>query len=377
MDKNRIEWIDELKGFILICICLSHMPFIKTTLLQTCVSISTAFSVPTFFFISGLLFNPTKYPTFTSYLTNKFKSLLLPYLYLSFFFLLLSPQLYSNIQIDISIYKDEYNLLNFFNVPGLITTWYQYLYYQSINIIFAGNSGANTTPLWFVLALFFVSTQFYIVQKQLKGHRFLIFLFCLLCLFIGWLCSKNNIVLPWKYAVVFTASFFYSLGFLFKNFILSRLRGNNILHYFVIIFIFLIYFYCININGAMSPFHNAFGGSLLSFVASTITGITLVITLFKVLEQYKNRTLNFILSVFHYIAKNAIVILAVHFWIINCIIKYFNSNISNPQYSYIFLLATLLLTYIFIPIFRNKLYFLIGKNKITFIQGFYIKSNKQ
>lgn len=59
---SRINWIDELKGFILILVCLGHtninIPFLGGNLIV----MLSAIRMPTFFFLSGLLFSTRRYP---------------------------------------------------------------------------------------------------------------------------------------------------------------------------------------------------------------------------------------------------------------------------------------------------------------------------
>lgn len=91
---NRINWIDELKGFILILVCLSHthisIPFMGGDLIVICL----AFRMSTFFFLSGVLFSTRRYPTINSYIKSKTKVLLIPYVLLALLFSFLDPRLY-------------------------------------------------------------------------------------------------------------------------------------------------------------------------------------------------------------------------------------------------------------------------------------------
>jgi len=90
---QRIEWIDTLKGFLLILVCLGHIAP-KGTLFYDLMCILRPFRMPCFFFLSGLLFSNRR--TFTEYFRDKTRSLLLPYIWLSLLFCLLNPRLYDS-----------------------------------------------------------------------------------------------------------------------------------------------------------------------------------------------------------------------------------------------------------------------------------------
>ena len=81
--QQRINWIDNLKGFILLLVCISHLGLFP----EICDYLKGA-RMTTFFFLSGLLFSTRKHPTLKSYWLSKCHSLLIPYFTLSFLFAL-------------------------------------------------------------------------------------------------------------------------------------------------------------------------------------------------------------------------------------------------------------------------------------------------
>ena len=56
--SQRIEWIDEMKGVILLFICIGHISDVIFTppIVKRFLEILTVIGVPTFFFLSGLLY---------------------------------------------------------------------------------------------------------------------------------------------------------------------------------------------------------------------------------------------------------------------------------------------------------------------------------
>ena len=87
MSQERIQWIDNEKGFVLLGVCLGHIGFTWNVFPY----IST-FHVAAFFFLSGILFRPDR--TWSEFFKTKCRNLLLPYIVLSLFFLVISPPLY-------------------------------------------------------------------------------------------------------------------------------------------------------------------------------------------------------------------------------------------------------------------------------------------
>lgn len=61
---GRINYIDELKGFILCLVCLGHIAYSELSYVMNWMSLMRMF---TFFFLSGLLFSRRRFPTFKDY----------------------------------------------------------------------------------------------------------------------------------------------------------------------------------------------------------------------------------------------------------------------------------------------------------------------
>ena len=92
--NERIGWIDEFKGCVLLLVCLFHVEQSFTSI-DMGLSHASAFRMTAFFFISGALFSTRRFPTFVNYTKHKAKVLLLPYGLLSLLFLALDPVLYN------------------------------------------------------------------------------------------------------------------------------------------------------------------------------------------------------------------------------------------------------------------------------------------
>lgn len=361
---NRINWIDELKGFILILVCLGHtninIPFLGGNLIV----ILSAIRMPTFFFLSGLLFSTRRYPNIRSYMMHKTKVLLIPYILLSLLFSFLDPRLYDLSLLEKQSYltpllfsSDVHSSLEFFLME------FSSIFYYGIPI--------TTGPLWFVLALFFVSILFFCIHHIFQGKAKCITIYAIFCLIIGWVLNLYNLVLPYCFSAVFTASFFFSLGYLTKRIIKYMTDLREIKLGLIIILLSTLYLYAININGSISLITNELGGNLLGYILSTVGGIFLIVSVFILLNRFVNESI--LQGILKNMARNALIILAVHYWIMKCctIFLYFISK--ENYFPWLVTLIMIIVNVLAIPLFRTKLYKLIGKEKITIKESLSIK----
>ena len=361
---DRIKWVDNLKGFILLLVCIGHVHF-KGGLFGNISSMTEPFWMPGFFFLSRYLYSNRKYTTFATYSKSKIHSLLVPYLCLSIIFSFLDIRLYDVSLIPYHRYTN-YPMLSFMGVPETIQNSLQYLYLEFVNIFIAGTSTPITTPFWFVNALFWASLLFYPIVNihQSTKNNFIIILYACIMLGIGWTCNRNKIFFPLNFHVVCTASFFISLGFLSKEIINKRIINLSTISLICILLCLMpLYLYGINVNGAYHLYTNALGGKLHGLIISSLSGICIVIALFILLSRIPGTSA--IGGVFRNLAKNSLIFLAVHYWVINTGDIVFHEINNNSIYKYAILIAALLISFLSFPIFRNKLYKLLGKEKIS------------
>lgn len=342
--QERIFWIDNLKGFILLLVCIAHIGLFP----NICDFLKGA-RMTTFFYLSGFLFSTRKYPTFISYWRSKYHSLLYPYLILSLLFALLPLALREN-PIFASKWIYSFNLPT--NVKNFINT-----YIISIIDIIQGYSFRQTTePLWFVYTLFQTSILFYGINKI--PYTFLKFA----CLFgglgLGWYCNKYSIILPLHMNTMFTSLFFFGIGQYSQTYI--KYIKNNIYFIFPTIIIYTLAYYK---GGYIDLINNNLGNSFIIFLLYTTSGIFLFITIFKYIS-FKD---NIIFGIFRNISRNALIIVCVHSFYALSFDKLFYANCFYK------LLYVLVCTIISIPIFRCYLYKLIGKKKISIKESLSIK----
>lgn len=361
---NRINWIDELKGFILLLVCLAHtninIPFLGGNLIV----ILSAIRMPAFFFLSGLLFSIRRYPDISSYMIHKTKVLLIPYILLSLLFSFLDPRLYDLSQLEKQSYLIP--LLSSFEVHSSS----EFLLMEFCSIFYSGIP-ITTVPLWFVLALFFVSLLFFCIHHIFQGKAKCITIYAIFCLITGWILNLYNLILPYCFSAVFTASFFFSLGYLTKRIIKYMTDLREIKLGLIIILLSSLYLYAVNINGPIGLMTNELGDNLLGYILSTVGGIFLIVSIFILLNRFVNKSM--LQGILKNIARNALVILAVHYWVIKCCRIYFYSISKESYFPYLITLIMIIVIILAIPLFRTKLYKLIGKEKITIKESLSIK----
>lgn len=367
MDKNiskesRINWIDELKGFILLLVCLGHtninIPFWGGGNL---IVICQAFRMSTFFFLSGLLFSTRRYPDIHSYIKSKTKVLLVPYILLSVLFSFLDPRLY-----DLSLIER----LGYRNPSSNIYSSFDFLIEEFISIFYYGFP-ITIGPLWFVLTLYFVCILFFIIHHILKNNTKGLTIYAVLCLIIGWLLNIYHLSLPFCFSIIFTASFFFALGYLTKTKLKYITEITTIKLGIIIILLIPIYFYAININGIINLYINELGNNFWGYILSTVSGIFLISCIFIFINKFINNSI--VQGILKNIARNALIILSVHYWVITCCKIFFYSNTKEAYFPWFVTFIMIIVTTLAIPLFRNKLYMLIGKKKITVKESLSIK----
>lgn len=358
---NRINWIDELKGFILILVCLGHTEINIPLMGGDLISICQAFRMSTFFFLSGVLFSTRRYSKTSSYIKSKTKVLLIPYCLLSLLFTFLDPRLY-----DISLIEKKSFLNSTYSYSDIHSSL-DFLTMEFISILIPITAG----PLWFVLTLFFVSILFFIIHNKLKNKNKGIIIYALLCLIIGWLCNSYNVWLPYNFSTVFTSSFFFSLGYLTKKLISHLTETTKIKLGLVIIILLPIYLYAININGVISLIVNSLGNNLFCYILSTVCGVFLIISISIYLNKFI--TFNILQGILRNIARNALIILSTHYWVILCCKIFLQRFTTQNYFPWLVTLIMIIITTLAIPLFRTKLYKLIGKEKISFKESMSIK----
>ena len=389
-EPKRIGWIDEFKGFVLLLVCLFHIEQSFSNVNMGMLHLS-ALRMSAFFFISGMLFSTRRFSDFKSYFIHKSRVLLIPYILLSLLFLALDPVLYH------FEWFPRAPRMTIMNIKPEIAGVWDYLYWNLAKIFIAGKSSIGSGPLWFVFTLYSVSLMFYgvmVITKRIESwipslrSRMTVAGIAIASLIAGWLLYKNHIRLPFGMERDLTVLFFFTCGWICREPIknLSGFLHNNnqgtalrrcsgaLLTAGIALISFVLYAFIEIPDPNFSIMNNDLGKSLGIFLASSFFGIAGLIATFMLADKLPNiAPVRIVKGILRNISRNALVILAVHWWILLVLRIVFKSELDKPGTAYLSALIVTAGVIAAIPIFRCKLYKLLGKEKVSIRESLRIR----
>ena len=196
---NRNVTVDIAKAIGIILVVMGHANFAPA-------SPGRFFYMPLFFFLTGYLssFNQD----FKVFISNKVKSLYLPFLICELVFIALH---------------------NFFYTIGILENQYTFSSFLSsvFHVFLFDSSELMLAPLWFMTALFVVnilSYGFCFIRKKWNVSQMLLLVITFLLMLFGVISTRFQLIsLPWSYNfkeginVILVALFFCYLGHVVKN----------------------------------------------------------------------------------------------------------------------------------------------------------------
>ena len=262
MKKTRFEWIDNIRGVMIILVALGHI--------VTDGSIDNTFNsimrMPTFFMISGFLF---KFKPPRAYLKHKLKHLILPY------FVYLAPIL------AIQMILEDKSILEFF---ARLVLGGPYLY-------------AWTGVFWFITCLFFTQ-QIFNLFRSLKLNKIgVVMLISLVLAYANEYVTSFNFPLSLNVCLYSCPLFF--MGFLFKKH-LEESKKNVVIPILLLIVIFVI---SLNFNELYINMKTAnYGVAVISFLFSVLAAYCCI----KLFQPFPN------LHLFSFFGRASMVIMYLH-----------------------------------------------------------------
>lgn len=295
---GRINYIDELKGFILCLVCLGHIAYSELSYAMNWMSLMRMF---TFFFLSGLLFSRRRFPTFKDYAISKTKHLLFPYIWLSLFFLIITFQIYSGNIDEASRGPLFIKIENILSLVGITSNFICSLCANFFKIFILGNSSIWATPLWFVFTLWTVSLLYAFIDERCK-NRIPLILISIICIgAIGW-GLRNNHNIPYNLGASCTAYVYYAFGSIYKrkvkNFI-DKLGNWEI--FGLSILAILLYSFIVRAGYTANLSHNDLGNNIVTFYTGTFTGVIWMFLIFTFLNRIGIK-----IGIFRFISRNAL-----------------------------------------------------------------------
>ena len=377
----RIGWIDEFKGFVLVLVCLFHVEQSFPNAAMGTLHLS-ALRMSAFFFISGFLFSTRRFPGFKSYFVHKTKVLLWPYIALSLLFLALDPVLY-----HFAWFPRAPRMVILNTYPAIHNVW-DYIYWNLAKIFVVGKSSIGSGPLWFVFTLYSISLMFFALQKLAKtvagknerGQPAIIALAAAASLTGGWLLYKNHVRLPLGIERDLTTLAFFACGYICKGIIQKQLcdKGKKAIPWSLVVATsvtsFVLYAAFENPDPNFSIMNNDLGKSLVGFLASSAFGIAGLVTAFVAIDRIPAiAPLQIVKGILRNVSRNALVILAVHWYALLVMRIVYKAQINRPGTAYLAIPIVVAILVVAIPLFRCKLYKLLGKEKISLRESLSIK----
>ena len=331
--KPHYTWIDYAKFLSIFLVVYFHCPPSLPSISGTSLGL---FRMPCFFFLSGLLFRFDKYPSFWHFAKHRSKQLLVPYF--SFFILLYVYWLLGG---------------NMKDAPD--TPFYQplleYIYGRPILI---------DKPLWFVPCLFALQMLFYLFFKKIK-NRLVITVILLALPFIPVFIDLSNA--PWMLNNVCTYFPFYGIASLYRKEIMQHLGREKIqlLYglFFVFIYVSIIYLL------TNDTIHNVYLIAGLKTIGSFCI-LFPVFLIIKYIADFYGK-----IAFTKYIASHAIVVLALHIYVILTILAIasllgYTETFFDGKYWLKFFIAVFTVLVMTIPIYFINRYFpfMLGKGKL-------------
>jgi len=251
---HPIVWIDTLKALAIFMVVIGHTIGLPAPVERLIFS----FHMPIFFWISGLLAKESiKEVPFTSYVKNKARSRLIPYLFFSIFSYILWFFLFRHFGTQAQL-----------NISPL----------RTFTGIFYGN-GINhwidhNTVLWFFLCLFVTEMLFFFLIKipSKTGLMVALTLFSIGGYVDTWINRPDGFRLPWNIDIAFSMVVFYGIGYLCQPLLRSDIWKNRSFKWGLVTLCLPLYTVCSLANIKVAVVAGIYGNYIFFYTAA-LSGI--------------------------------------------------------------------------------------------------------
>ena len=327
---NRLKYIDWIKGFAMILVVFGHVYTVYDSRFRQWIY---SFHVPIFFFISGyLLYNSYIKKNEMNYdVIKSIKTIFIPYITFSIFNII-AQALYSHIRNKDVLDSIKYQAERLINLRGVTATW-------------------------FLITLFIVVVLFKFLYKTFKNKKLFIISIIILLLIPFIYQNVNSEYIKALYKS-FIALFFFTVGFFSYKY-----TSEKDIPWLATILMFVGSIICSYYLGYSNLASLNIAKPIL-FLTSGVVGSVSFLFLFKKIASY-----NIELKSLTYIGTNSLIYLGTHmnlsFFLTYAYTNVFDSplmldwKIRAPLLT----ILTIIVDIIFVYIFNNYLYMLIGKNR--------------
>lgn len=301
-NNKRIEWIDSLKGAMMLAVIWSHSSANNTSGGYWI----TASYMAVFYFLSGYIFKD-KNNGFPKFLLGKAKRLLIPYFSYGTLLVLIDA--------FIPMTPDDFDRSAANKWMGLLYS--RYMLYPdnfSDNVFFLQSYDST---LWFLTSMFLTYLMFYCFLKSRKRRWFIIIAFV-----SGYILTFCPILLPWSVDTVPVTALIMCGGYYFKN--LSCDSVSKKWKTAITTIILLVYVVAIKQNAGINLSIRCYGTGALAYIfyyVIAFTGAVLWTILFSKLPVNKG---------LQFIGKHGVTYMCLQLFTLSVSHKVFSKLISNP-----------------------------------------------
>ena len=328
--KNRILYVDYMKGFAIILVIMYHVNFANESLKPLLAS----FLMPAFFFSTGLVLRVGEQISLRETFMKKLHRLMLPYL--------LWALLYAKFSV--------FNLLKIF-------------YGSYWSIAHAG----TLTSLWFLPVMFVALAFFYLFVKTGLANRLVYKLLLMVIVFtIGCILPHLRIGYPWGVDVAFMAFAFMLLGNISQDY-LERLylyfKAHTTIGLTISILLFMLMFVCTQtyqLNNPLGGWVNmkcANYGNHGLFALTAVCGTMMLLFFSIFIELLNNRGFKWL----SFVGQNTLCIFLIHKPIITCFRFLISFNIPDVVLLTITVVGTLILSSLLCLVINRFLPIMVGR----------------
>ena len=361
---KRINWIDELKGFALLIICLGHVAGMVYTPpnIKYIADIFTIIAVPLFFVLSGILYTHRTTAT-KEYITKKTKSLLVPYFLLSILFSILDPYIFNSTYLINELHYPRLTLPESWSIDINIQASIEW-FIGDLCCTLLGISSRATLPLWFVFVLYFASIIYQVTSHLFRSKRVMTFLaFCAFSLAMT--LDSLNIGGYLKTGPILMAFVYYWFGTIVSSRLHIIKKKNSGTLIFLSIPLIVLYMITspklLTIVGFVNG-HFAYE-QLFSYLLISILGLCGLVFLFSGISKIQFMGLKAIKGILRNISRNSLIILATHYYFLCVFSLYVKLYIPQEWHFMSAIIFVIMGCVASIVLFRTQLYMLIGGKK--------------
>ena len=197
MENNRVVWIDYMKAISMMLVVVYHTPE-RYQILDEGVIFNLG--VPVFFFLAGLLYNPSKYSNWFDYILHRSRQLLVPYT--TFFVLFYVLWILVGRRM---VGGEEENI-------GLLLPLYEWA---------TGQPTVVVGTFWYVACLFSMQVVYHLLSR-LVPRRWCMVAVSVVLLLSTWVCYVHE----WNIGKAFIYMPLYAVGHWVSDKVIARRGGS-------------------------------------------------------------------------------------------------------------------------------------------------------